>query len=157
MNTKRLAAIIAVVAVLTLAYVWLRPQSFEREFSSMIYSADTGEAKSTLLALKGQIYRGIPGDRKMTGTLQADGDIHYEVTLRERGGYYLGVMSEVTGGGSKQTTGIVTASLALDKIWVMLNDVNERYDLKDQEGFIAGPAHTLEEAKQVAKEIIGSK
>ncbi|MNE26992.1 hypothetical protein D3C80_1203820 [compost metagenome] len=91
----------------------------------------------------------------MTGTLLADGDLHYEVTLRERGRYYLGVMSEVTGGGSKQTAGIVTVSLSLDKIWVMLNDVNEQYGLKEKEGYIAGPADTLEEAKQVARDIIG--
>lgn len=157
MNTKRFAAVIVGLTVLILAYVWLRPQSFEREYSSMIYSADTGEAKSILLGLRGEIYRGIPGKRKITGTLLADGDLHYEVTLRERGGYYLGVMSEVNRGGSKQTAGIVTASLTLDKIWVMLSDVNEQYGLKEKEGYIAGPADTLEEAKQVGKEIIGTE
>ncbi|CAM4441473.1 hypothetical protein [Paenibacillus typhae] len=158
MNKKRrAAAIMVILAVLTLVYVWQRPQSFEREFSSIIYSADTGEAKSTMLGFKGEIYRAFPGERKMTGTLRADGDLRYDVTLRESGGHYLGVISELTGDSGIQTTGLVTASLELDKIWVTLNDVNERYGFKEQEGNIAGPARTLEEAKQVAKEIIGSK
>ncbi|MDF9842106.1 MULTISPECIES: hypothetical protein [unclassified Paenibacillus] len=41
--------------------------------------------------------------------------------------------------------------MSLDQIWVMLSDVNE------QDGYIAGPADTLEEAKQVEKEIIGTE
>ncbi|AIQ45386.1 hypothetical protein R70723_05355 [Paenibacillus sp. FSL R7-0273] len=152
---RRTAAVIAVLGIVALAYMWLRPQPFDQEYSSVIYTNEAGQAGSTVLVLAGEKFRGLPGKSRFNGSLVADGDLRYELKLKESGSYYLGVISEATGNGSTQTAGMVTASLALDKIWVVLTEVNERYGLKGQDGYIAGPAHTLEEAKQVARDIIG--
>lgn len=44
------------------------------------------------------------------------------------------------------------ASSSLDKIWIQLDEINERYKLK--EGYIAGPASNKIEAVDIARTII---
>lgn len=153
---QRAAAGMVVLAVVLLGYLWLRPQPFEEEYRSVIYSNDTGLVKSTVMGLKGNTYRGFLGKSKLIGSLSADGDLHYEVELKKSGGYYLGIMTTWSEDHTVHTIGIVNASVKLDKLWVMLTDINERYGFQNGEGYIAGPAGTAEEAKQVARNIMGS-
>ncbi|WP_342564601.1 hypothetical protein NST84_05360 [Paenibacillus sp. FSL R7-0345] len=155
MNKKqRIAAIIVILAVITLMFMWLRPEPFEREYRSVIYTNEAGQTGTTVLALSGETFRGLPGKSSFTGSLTADSDLVYELKLKESGGYFFGHIYTFTTDNHIRTIGIVNASLDLNKLWVMLRDVNERYGLKDQDGYIAGPAGTLEEAQQVARDII---
>lgn len=155
MNNKRcIAAIIVILAVTALMFMWLRPKPFEREYKSVIYTNEAGQTGTTVLALSGERFRGFPGKSTFNGSLSADGDLHYELKLKESGGYYFGHIYTFTADNHIRTIGIVNASLDLNKLWVMLRDVNERYGLKVQDGYIAGPAGTLEEAQQVARDII---
>ncbi|QSF45941.1 hypothetical protein [Paenibacillus tianjinensis] len=147
---------LVILAVVLLGYLWLRPQPCEQEYSSVIYSNDTGMVKNTVMGLKGDTYRGFPGKSEFVGKLTADGDLQYEIKLKESGGYYLGIMTFFGEDRRIHTIGIVNASIKLNKLWVMLTDINERYGFENGEGYIAGPASTLEEGQQVAREIMGS-
>ncbi len=149
-------AVLVVLVVVLLGYLWLRPQPFEREYSSVIYSNDTGMVKNTVMELKGDTYRGFPGKSEFVGKLTADGDLQYGIKLKESGGYYLGIMTFFGEDRTIHTIGVVNASVKLNKLWVMLIDINKRYGFENGEGYIAGPASTVQEAQQVARDIMGS-
>ncbi|MNW64249.1 hypothetical protein D3C74_425160 [compost metagenome] len=76
--------------------------------------------------------------------------------LKDSGGYYLGVLTDFNADSSTRTTGVITASKKLDRFWITLTDLDKRYGLGHDEGNISGPASTLEEAKQVRKDILAA-
>ena len=146
---------ITVLIVALLGYVWLRPQHVEREYRSVIYS-NNEMVKHSVIGLKGDIWRGVPGSGEFVGELTLDGDLQYEVKLKDSGSYYMGILTVLDADRSKRSIGSVIASGKLDKFWIMLTGMDERYGLARGEGYISGPANTLEEAMQTGKDILGS-
>lgn len=146
------------VIVLVLGYLWVRPQPFEREYSSVIYANDTGIVKQISIALSGAVVRGLPllTSGKFDGVLTIDDDLNYEVKLKNTGSYFLGNLTTRNEDHSVRSIGAVTVSKRLDKFWIMLTDMDERYGLKNGEGYIAGPARTPDEARRVGKSILDS-
>ncbi|WP_379154838.1 hypothetical protein [Paenibacillus sp. sgz5001063] len=158
MNKKVWLRIGLTLIVLVLLYLWMRPQHAEREYGSIIYTNESGIIKSTTLYFKGQVVRGVLLFSKSTfnGTLTVDQDLTYKIKLKDSGGYYLGVMTALDADHSTRITGVISASKKLDRFWITLTDLDKRYNLKNGEGNIAGPASTLEEAKQVGKDILAA-
>ncbi|AIQ56609.1 hypothetical protein [Paenibacillus borealis] len=136
-------------------YEWFRPQHVEREYSSVIYS-NNEVVKHSTIGLKGDVWRGVPGSSEFTGELTLDGALHYDVKLKDSGGYYMGILTVLDAYRSRHSIGSIIASQKLDKFWIMLTDLDERYGLAGGEGYISGPANTLEEALQTGKDILGS-
>ncbi|MEC0170397.1 hypothetical protein [Paenibacillus graminis] len=158
MKTQAWLKIGLAVIIIVLLYLWLRPQHVEREYESVIYSNDTKIVKNTGIRLTGETIRGLLLFTKSTfsGTLTVDGDLYYKVKLKDSGGYYLGVLTDFNADSSTRTTGVITASKKLDRFWITLTDLDKRYGLGHDEGNISGPASTLEEAKQVRKDILAA-
>ena len=50
------------------------------------------------------------------------------------------------------TIGSIRTSLQFDKIWMNLNDINEKYSITD--GYISGPASNIKEANDIAGRIM---
>lgn len=146
---------ITVLIVASLGYAWFRPQHVEREYPSVIYS-NNEVVKHSAIGLKGEVWRGVPGRSEFTGELTLDGDLHYDVKLKDSGGYYLGILTVLDADRSRRSVGSIIASQKLDKFWIMLTHLDERYGLAAGEGYISGPANTLEEAIQTGKDIMGS-
>ncbi|WP_336100490.1 hypothetical protein [Paenibacillus phytohabitans] len=146
---------ITVLIVASLGYVWFRPQHVERVYPSVIYS-NNEVVKHSAIGLRGEVWRGVPGSSEFTGELTLDGGLHYDVKLKDGGGYYLGILTVLDADRSRRSIGSVIASQKLDKFWIMLTHLDERYGLAAGEGYISGPANTLEEAIQTGKDIMGS-
>ncbi|OKP98984.1 hypothetical protein [Paenibacillus sp. P46E] len=158
MNKKVWLRMGLTLIILALLYLWMRPQQVEREYGSVIYSNEAGMIKSTTIHFKGQVVRGVLLFSKSTlnGTLTVDRDLTYKIKLKDNGGYYLGVMTAWGTDHQTRTTGVISAAKKLDRFWTTLTDLDKRYNLKSGEGNISGPASTLEEAKQVGKDILAA-
>lgn len=143
---------IVILGIVALTYIRLKPDLLDREFSSVVYSNDTGFTTTTTIKLKGELYKGLIGANRFIGEMTADNDLKYEVTLKETDQQYLGLITTFDENKSLRTIGSIVFSRKLDKVWIKLEDINQRYQLQD--GYISGPANNLEEAQQIAREVM---
>lgn len=143
---------IMTLGVIALFYMLLKPDPLDREFNSIVYSSDTGFSTTTTIKIKGDLYNRLLGENQFIGELTADNDLKYKITLYENDWQYLGMIITFDKEKSIQTIGSVVLSHELDKVWIKLDDMNQRYQLKD--GYISGPANNLEEAQQIAWEVL---
>lgn len=143
---------IVTLGVIALFYVLIKPDQLDREFNSIVYSSDTGFSTTTTIRLKGDLYKSLLSANRFIGELTADNDLKYKITLQENDQQYLGIITTLDRSKSTRTIGIVLVSRELDKVWIKLEDMNQRYQLK--EGYISGPANNLEEAQQIAREVM---
>lgn len=143
---------IAILSTVYLLYVLLQSKQIEQEYRSIIYSNDTGFERMTLIKLKGNLYIELFGKDKFVGEITVDNDLIYEIKLNENGNQYFGVITTLDKMANVHTRGTVITSKKFDEVWVNLNDINQRYQL--EVGYISGPAKNLEEANQIAREVI---
>lgn len=139
---------IVIVVIITIMYSYHRPHPIEVSLSSIIYSNDSDFEKTTMVTLKGDLYKSLIGNGIVKGELSTDEDLTYKVTLKQESNTYSGFLYEWDSNKNIRSIGSIMATKELDKIWLQLDEINERYSLT--EGYIAGPAHTIKEAKEVA-------
>lgn len=143
---------IAIIGIVVLFYTLLKPDQLNREYSSVVYSNDTGFTTPITIKLKGEIYKGLLGANKFIGEMTADNELKYKITLTENEQQYWGLITTFGENRSIRTIGIVMVSRKIDKVWIKLEDINQRYQLQD--GYISGPANNLKEAQQIALEVM---
>ncbi len=143
---------IMTLGVIALFYMLLKPDPIDRKFNSIVYSSDTGFSTTTTIKLKGDLYNRLLGENQFIGELTADDDLKYKITLHENDRQYLGMITAFDSEKSIRTIGSVTLSRNFDKVWIKLEEMNQRYQLQD--GYISGPANNLEEAQQIAREVM---
>jgi len=143
---------IVLLGLVALGYVWLKPNPLEREYNSVVYSYDTGVVGSIPIKLKGERYRSLLGKKSFVGELTADNDLNYKIVLKENDQQYFGTIVTFDAMNAIHTLGTVMASKKLDKVWLKLEAINQKYQLQD--GYISGPTNSLEEAEQIAREVL---
>lgn len=141
-----------ILGIVALTYIRLKPDPLDREFSSVVYSNDTGFTSTTIIKLKGELYKGLLGANRFIGEMTVDNDLKYDVTLKEDDQQYWGIITTFDENKSNRTIGSIVFSRKLDKVWIKLDDINQRYQLQD--GYISGPANNLEDAQQIAREVM---
>ncbi|MDF2661134.1 MAG: hypothetical protein K0Q94_3925 [Paenibacillus sp.] len=92
------------------------------------------------------------GKRDGTGTLTADHDFSYDIRLEWNGRYYFGAIVALDASGLLHTSCSVMSSDRFEKVWLQLNEINQRYSLT---GYVSGPAGNLKEGNEVARQILG--
>ncbi|ASA19431.1 hypothetical protein [Paenibacillus donghaensis] len=147
---------VALLGILYSGYAYLQPRPIEQEYNSMIYSNDNDFTKRTTMRLKGDLYQKIVGGGRIQAELTADDEFSYKVTLEKQDDHYFGAIILIALGeqASTHTIGTVMLSEELDKAWLKLDEVNDKYQLV--EGYISGPASSREAALQVAREVMGA-
>lgn len=145
--------LVLLIAIL-LIYFYHKPERIEREIQSAIYSFDQQFEKETTVVLEGEHYRNLFGPEVFVGRLKTDEDLEYDIELKEQGNGFLGILVSKDDYKVTVTIGSVSTSRKFDKVWLQLDDINERYGFFEAEGYVAGPASTKEEANEVAKRIL---
>ncbi|MCR8656235.1 hypothetical protein [Paenibacillus endoradicis] len=155
MKKKWIVSGIIVIALIYVLYGYHRPQYVELSFNSVIFSLDSDFEKSIEVSMKGELYKSLVGNGMFRGELSAEEDLKYNVKLTEEGNLFEGFIIVKDSNKNTIIIGTVNVSPKLDKIWIQLDDVNERYSLT--EGYIAGPASNVSKAKQIASMIFEGK
>lgn len=75
----------------------------------------------------------------------------HDVKLLQNKRQYSGVITAVKD-GFVSTLGVVQVSEDFSKIFIQLDEMNEKYDLK--QGYTAGPAKSRDEANRIAADIL---
>lgn len=139
-------------ATATFLFYFYLPDPLEKEYSSIIYSPDSGFERKTTVQLSGTKYQSLFGRDYFTGRLTVDNDLNYEIRLEWSERYYFGTIADFDAAGLLHTSGSVMSSDRFEKVWIQLNDINQRYNLT---GYVSGPADNLMEGNEVAKQILG--
>lgn len=147
-----LGSIVLLVAIVILCYFYFKAVEVNKEYDAIIYSYDTDFEQKIKVQLSGQLYKGLFGKHELKGTLLVDEDLVYDFRLRSDGHHYFYHIVETMEDATLRTIGTITASQSLDHIWLMLNDINERYDI---DGYVFGPAESKEEANKLIKSMLG--
>lgn len=153
-KTYWIGGILVLLIAILMIYVYHKPDRIEREIPSVIYSFEQQFEKETKVVIEGEHYRNLFGPDVFVGKLKTDEDLEYDIELKEQGSGYLGILFLVDDYKVTVTIGSVNTSRKFDKVWLQLDDINERYGFSEAEGYVAGPASTKEEANEVAKRIL---
>lgn len=148
---KKIVWITVFVVLATVTYFYW-PNSINREYDSVVYSTDSGFERRTTVQLSGTQYRALLGKRYVTGKLKADHDLSYDIRLEWNGRYYFGTIADFDAAGLLHTSGSVMGSDRFEKVWLQLNEINQRYNIT---GYVSGPAGNLKEGNEVARHILG--
>ena len=154
MKKKWIVSSIIVIVLIYALYDYHRPKYVELSFNSVIYSIDSNFEKSIVVSMKGDRYNSRIGNGMFLGELSVDEDLKYNVKLTENGNRYAGSIFAKDSNENTITIGLVDISHDLDKIWIQLDDINERYSLSEGYGHVVGPASTAIEANEIARMII---
>ena len=121
-------------------------------FSSTIYSNESDFEKQTNVIVKGKLYKNLFSKDEFIGEMTTDDNLTFEIILKEFEGRYFGLITNENNNGYLNTIGSINVSRSLDKVWIQLNEINERYNLL--EGYISGPANNRIEAIEIARKIL---
>lgn len=152
MKKKWILSSIIVIALIYGLYAYHRPNYVELSFNSMIFSMDSDFEQSTIVSMKGDHYRSLLGNGMLLGELSVDEDLKYNVKLTKGRKSYEDIITTWDSNKNTIIIGYVEVSHELDKVWIQLDDINERYSLS--EGHVAGPASASIEAKQISSKIV---
>jgi|GEM_PF-5296357 len=155
MKKKWILSSIIVIALIYGLYDYHRPRYVELSFNSVIFSLKSDFENSIVVSMKGDQYNSRIGNGMFIGELSIDGDLRYNVKLTEEGKLYAGSIIAKDSNNNTINIGSVDVSHDLDKIWLQLDNINERYSLS--EGYIAGPANSASEAKGISRMIYNGK
>lgn len=147
-----LGIIVVLIGASLLFYQYIQPDRLNMEYDSTIYSDVAGFEQSTVIRLNGELFKKPFGKNVFKGEIIADEEFAYAIHLIEIDNYYLGLITKMDEVSRTHTIGTVMTSKNIDKVWIKLDELNEKYDL--QEGYISGPAKNMEEAIQIAREVI---
>jgi hypothetical protein len=141
--------ILIIIALLTYS---LYPKKFEveREYKSIFYSFDTDFEQETIIKMSGDWYKKPFGKDTIIGTLTVDKDHTYPFKLEYDGQKYFFLITENEQSKLK-SIGTITVSRNLDKVWLMLKDINEKYGI---DGYVFGPADNKEEANESIRQMM---
>jgi len=143
---------IAILIVVFSTYLYLRGVEIEKEYNAVIYSFDTDFEQETKIKITGKHYKKPFGNDTIIGELTVDNNLHYDFNLKYIGTKYFYLITDTNEYAQFRSVGTITASKNLDKVWVMLNDLNERYDI--EHGYVFGPADSKERANELIKELM---
>lgn len=151
MKKKWILISIIVISIIYVLYDNHRPRYVELSFNSIIFSLnsdfESDFEKSIVVSMKGEQYNSRIGNGMFLGELSVDEDLKYNIKLTEEDNHYAGYIIAKDSNKNTKTIGSVDVSHDFDKIWIRLDDMNERYALT--EGYIAGPASTAIQAKGI--------
>lgn len=157
MKYKKRIFISCSLIIAILLFLYFRPVEIDKEYDSIIYSTDDGFEHSTKIKLTGELYRNPFGNSTMSGDLTVDGDLNYKVKLKydKSSDNYFYTMIDWDDMKNHRTLGTIYTSSNLDKVWISLKAIDERYQIK--ESYVSGPANSLEEGNALAKELMSPK
>jgi len=150
---KKWISIAGIIVIIAVAYLYHQPKPMDFTYESVIYSNESDFEKQTIVKLKGNYYRNLFGKNVWIGELVADVDLRYEVKLEKMDRTkYFSILTRNEPKGHLTTIGSVMTSKNFDKVWLQLDDINEKYNII--EGYIGGPAGNKYEGNDVASKII---
>jgi hypothetical protein len=147
--------ILGCIAILIIIYFIIdyhQPKGIDLKYNGVIYSNETEFEKQTIVLIKGELYKNLFGNDIFIGVLTTDQDLKYEINLKELDKKYFGLLTSKDNYGFLNSIGSVMTSSNFDKVWIQLDEINEKYDIT--EGYISGPASTIEEANNIASRIL---
>lgn len=87
------------------------------------------------------------------GELIADTDLKYGIKISEEDNKFFGLLTSIDSDYKVlNSIGSVMISNKFEKAWIQLDEISERYNII--EGYIAGPAETIEEANDIARKVL---
>lgn len=151
-NSKITIGSITIIIVIIISYLYyIRAVEIDKQYNSVIYSFENEFEKETIISIKGKLYRKPFSKDSIVGKLTVDNDLSYDFILKGDGHKYFFLMTEYTDEALLRSIGTITVSKNLDKVWLMLKEVNSRYDI---DGYVFGPADDKEEANELIKEMM---
>jgi len=137
-----------------LIFDYHRPEHIEMNYSSSIYSIESKFEKQTAISIIGDHHKKLFGKDIFIGQMIVDDDLMYEIKLEREDNKYFEILTKIDNEYHViNSIGSIMTSTGFDKIWLQLDDINEKYNLI--EGYVSGPAKNMEEANDVARSIIG--
>ena len=152
---KRITAIICILIVTALYLVldYQRARPIELNYSSTIYSTENMFEKPTIISIRGNQYKSLFRSDILIGKVTVDGDLKYEIKLKREDNRYFEILTNINHEHhSTISRGSIMVSTDFHRVWLQLDDINEKYNLVD--GYVSGPAKNIEEAKVVARSIV---
>ncbi|CAM4480242.1 hypothetical protein U9M73_12910 [Paenibacillus phoenicis] len=143
---------IFLIVILYLTYDFHRPRHVEVSLRSTIYSVETEFEKQTQISIIGEHYKVLFGKDRFIGKMIVDNDLVYDIKLKREGNKYFETLTKNNEFHVLNSIGSIMTSADFNKVWLQLNDINERYHLT--EGYVSGPAGNKNEANQVARNIL---
>lgn len=154
MKKKWILIGIIIFAAIFLIYEYLFPHVIKESYSSIVYSIESKFEKQTIVAIKGKLHKNVFVENVFVGEMIIDENLRYDINLKSDGQKYFGaLLTEDSDFLRLETIGSVMTSTNFDKIWIQLDDMNDKYYLT--EGYISGPATNSKEANDIARTIMG--
>ncbi|MCK8489978.1 hypothetical protein M0651_22660 [Paenibacillus sp. MBLB2552] len=136
-----------------LIYDYHRPQHIEVKLKGTIYSIESKFEKQTSISIIGEHYRVLFGKDILLGKMIVDDDLVYHIKLRREDNKYFELLTKIDDEDHViKSIGSIMTSIEFDKVWLQLDDINEKYNLI--EGYVSGPAKNMEEGNGIATSII---
>lgn len=148
---KRYVVVLIFMITIAVGYMYYKPVKLNYQYSSVIYSIESDFEKETIIEIEGLLYKRIFAKNVVIGELTVDYDLSYDFRLKFDGRNYFYVLSEVNEATLRRSIGTITLSKNFDKVWLMLTDIDERYDTK---AYVFGPADNGEEANRLVYEML---
>ncbi|WP_018750872.1 hypothetical protein [Paenibacillus sanguinis] len=144
---------IIIVATIYLIYDFYRPKHIEVNLNSTIYSIDSKLERQTAISIIGEHHKKLFGNDILIGKMIVDKDLTYEIKLKREDNRYFEILTKKNNEFHViNTIGSIITSTDFDRVWLQLDDINEKYNLV--EGYVSGPAKNIEEANDIARSII---
>jgi len=152
---KKIIWICSCLIVVTVLYIiidYFRPHKIDLEYSGIIYTNESKFEKNTLINIHGDLYKHPFGRKEFIGELTLDGDVKQDIIFYQEDNKYLGLLTSIESEyRTIKTKGSVLISNNFDKVWIQSDEVNSKYGIV--QGYIAGPANTINEANDIARSI----
>lgn len=146
-----LSGTVVIAAVIYFLIDYHQPRHIEANYSSTIYSKESKFEKQMVVRISGNLYKSLFEKDMLIGQMTVNNNLKYEIKLKRDGNKYFEILTKIDN-ESLISIGSIMTSINLDKVWLQLNDINDRYNLID--GYVSGPAKNTEEANNVARSII---
>lgn len=153
---KKIIGTLSCLILLTVIYFtidYIRPYKIDVEYGGIIYSNETKFEKKTVINIHGDLYKSLFGRNAFNGELILDKEVKHNIKLYQEDNNYFGILTSIESEFKNiETIGSVLISNNFDRAWIQLDEINLKYDIV--EGYISGPANTIDEAKNIPSIIL---
>lgn len=127
-----------------------QPVLIHKKINGVIYSNESNFVKESFIIIHGDLYKNLFGREVFIGELLIDTDLKYDIKLKDSDNDFFGLI-QLHNHNDKtlKTVGSVMFSQSMDKTWIQLQDLNNRYYLQD--AYVSGPAKNMEEGNDIAR------
>ncbi|MNZ97637.1 hypothetical protein D3C78_1168860 [compost metagenome] len=130
-----------------------QPELIHKQFNGVIYSNESNFVKESFIYIHGDLHKNLFGREVLIGELLLDTDLKYDIKLNDSDiGYFGFIQLHNHNDKTIKTIGSVMLSPNMDKTWIQLHDLNNRYHLQD--AYVSGPAKNMEEGNDIARSFL---